>query len=592
MLGQLLGEQLPGVEDLLVVRLGVAGGLGDQLVGESGLAQVVLGHVLGVAAQHDIRTTTGHVGGHGDGAVLTGLRHDLRLALVVLGVQQIVLDALAGQHLAQQLILLDGDGTHQHRLALGVALLHLPDDGAVLAVLGLVDGVLIVDTGHRAVGGDLDDIQRVDGGEFLLLRQGCTGHTGQLAVQAEVVLERDGGQRLALALDGQMLLGLDGLMQTLRVPAAEHQAAGELVHDDDLAILHHIVHVALHDAVGLDGLVDMVGGGAVLRIAEVVQMEELLRLLDAPGRQGAGAGLLVHDVVRVDVDVLFLLVVRLCHHIFLQTGGEHLGHVVHLGGLLAHAGDDQGGAGLIDQDGVHLVHDGEGVTPLHLLIGVDGHVVTEVVEAHLIVGAVGDVRLIGLLPLLLAHVVDDQTHGKTHEAVYLAHPLGVALGQIVVDGDDVDALAGQCVQVGGQRGHQRLTFTGLHLGDAALMQHDAAHQLDGIGAHPQHTVGGLPHGGKGLRQNVVQRLAVLQTSLELRRLGLQLGVGQRLVLVLQRRDLVHDGIDALQLTLAVCSENLGKQSHIFVSFLCKRICTHYYNSTVYHRNVSNAKEIL
>ena len=29
-------------------------------------------------------------------------------------------------------------------------------------------------------------------------------------------------------------LGLDGLMQTLGVPAAEHQTAGELVHNDDL----------------------------------------------------------------------------------------------------------------------------------------------------------------------------------------------------------------------------------------------------------------------------------------------------------------------------------------------------------------------
>ena len=199
---------------------------------------------------------------------------------------------------------------------------------------------------------------------------------------------------------------------------------------------------------------------------------------------------------------------------------------------------------------------------------------------------------VGLLPLLLGHVVDDETHGKTHEAVYLAHPLGVALGQIVVDGDDMDALAGQRVQVGGQRGHQRFAFTGLHLGDAALVQHDAAHQLDGVGAHAQHAVGGLPHGGKRFRQDVVQRLTVGKALLELGGLGLELRVGQGLVRVLQRRDLIHDGIDALQLALAVCSENLGKQSHISVSFPCKRICIQYYKYTVYHRRVSNAKEFL
>ncbi len=38
-------------------------------------------------------------------------------------------------------------------------------------------------------------------------------------------------------------------------------------------------------------------------------------------------------------------------------------------------------------------------------------------------------------------VVDHQTHGEAQEAVDLAHPLGVALGQIVVHGDDVDAPA-------------------------------------------------------------------------------------------------------------------------------------------------------
>ena len=35
------------------------------------LAQVVLGQILGVAAQHDIGTTACHVGGHGDGPAVS-----------------------------------------------------------------------------------------------------------------------------------------------------------------------------------------------------------------------------------------------------------------------------------------------------------------------------------------------------------------------------------------------------------------------------------------------------------------------------------------------------------------------------------------
>ena len=103
-----------------------------------------------------------------------------------------------------------------------MALLHLTDDRPELTLLRFIHGVLIVDTGDGTVGGDLHNVQLVDGGKFLLLRQGRTGHTGQLLIQAEVVLEGDGGQRLALPLHGDVLLGLDGLMQTLGVSAAEH----------------------------------------------------------------------------------------------------------------------------------------------------------------------------------------------------------------------------------------------------------------------------------------------------------------------------------------------------------------------------------
>jgi hypothetical protein len=51
------------------------------------------------------------------------------------------------------------------------------------------------------------------------------GHARQLLVLAEVVLEGDGGERLVLALDLHLLLGLDGLVQPVAPAAAGHQAA-------------------------------------------------------------------------------------------------------------------------------------------------------------------------------------------------------------------------------------------------------------------------------------------------------------------------------------------------------------------------------
>ena len=112
---------------------------------------------------------------------------------MVLGVQQVVLDALPGQELGEELVLLDGHGAHQHGLALGVALLNLGDDGPELPGLGLVDHVVVVIPLVGPVGGDFHNVQVVDGAELLLLRHGRTGHAGELVIEPEVVLEGDGG---------------------------------------------------------------------------------------------------------------------------------------------------------------------------------------------------------------------------------------------------------------------------------------------------------------------------------------------------------------------------------------------------------------
>ena len=82
---------------------------------------------------------------------------------------------------------------------------------------------------------------------------------------------------LALAGDGDALLGLDGLVQPLIVAAAQHQAAGELVHDDDLAVAHHIIHVPLHHAPRLDGLVDVMLQRHVRAVGQIFNIEVLFQ---------------------------------------------------------------------------------------------------------------------------------------------------------------------------------------------------------------------------------------------------------------------------------------------------------------------------
>ena len=98
------------------------------------------------------------------------------------------------------------------------------------------------------------------------------------------------------------------------------------------------------------------------------------------------------------------------------------------------------------------------------------------------------------------------------EFVEAAHPFRVALGQVIVDRDHVHALAFEGVQIGGQRGDQRLAFAGLHFGDFALVQHHAADQLHVEMAHIEHAAPGFADHGEGFDQQVVERCALRDAS--------------------------------------------------------------------------------
>ena len=132
------------------------------------------------------------------------------------------------------------------------------------------------------------------------------------------------------------------------------------------------------------------------------------------------------------------------------------------------------------------------------------------------------------------------------------------------------ALAGQGIEVGRENGHEGLALAGLHLGDAALMQDDAAQQLHRVGALAQHPVGGFAHGGEGLGQDVVQRLARGQPPAEALGLAAQFGVGHGFILPLEGFNLRHDGTDGLQLPLGAGAEDFGdngrEQTHVWSPF--------------------------
>ena len=390
-----------------------------------------------------------------------------------------------------------------------MALGDLVDDRRPLAVLGLVDLVVLVLADHRLVRRDLDDLQLVDLHELGGLGEGRAGHASELVVAAEVVLVGDRRDGLVLLLDRDALLGLDGLMEALRPAPALEDAAGELVDDLHLAVDHLVLDAALVERLRLQRLDEVVDEVAVLGEVHVLDAEELLGLLDAALGDRDRLVLLVGLVVEVG-DVLLRL--RL-EPLRLLAGLEHRGElrelVIEVGGLLGLARDDQRRARLVDEDVVHLVDDRERVAALDLVLELDREVVAQVVEPELRVRPVGHVR--GVLRALLrrdAVVGLEDADADAERVVDRLHPLRVAAGEIVVDGDEVHGVAGERVEHHGQGGRERLALTGLHLGDRAVVQDHAADQLHVEVAHPEGAPARLAGEGEALEEEVVERLAV------------------------------------------------------------------------------------
>ncbi len=85
----------------------------------------------------------------------------------------------------------------------------------------------------------------------------------------------------------------------------------------------------------------------------------------------------------------------------------------------------------------------------------------------------------------------------------------------------------QGVQVGGQRGDQRLAFAGDHFGDVAAMQDDAAEDLHVEVPHVLGAAAGLAAGGERFGQQVVERGALGKPVAELGGQIAKLVVGER-----------------------------------------------------------------
>ncbi len=282
-------------------------------------------------------------------------------------------------------------------------------------------------------------------------------------------------------LDFDALFGLDGLVHALVVATSVQNTAGEFVDDEHFTVDDDVVFVALEKLLRLDGVLQVTDESGVRGLVKVFDAEPVFDALHTLLGDGDRA------LFLVDLVVFFAVFAPL------QPASERREVGVPLQIQLDRATDDERRTRFVDEDRVDLVDDGEEMPALHEFFGAPSHVVAQVVETELVVGAVGDISGVRGPALIGGHLRHDDADVEAEKAVHPAHPLGVAAGQVIVHRDDVHALAREGVEIDRKRRDQRLSFTGLHFGDVAQVQRGATHDLDVEVPLAQGAPGGLAH---------------------------------------------------------------------------------------------------
>ena len=166
-------------------------------------------------------------------------------------------DAAALKGAAEFFGFFNTDRTNQNRLPLFVAGFDLLNNGLEFGFFCFIEHIGIVDADHGFVGGYLHAVQVINLLKFFAFGHGGTGHAGQFVIQTEIVLEGNGRQCAAFMADIHIFFRFDRLMQAVGIASAQHDASGELINDQNFAVLHHIINIALHNAVGFQCLIQV-----------------------------------------------------------------------------------------------------------------------------------------------------------------------------------------------------------------------------------------------------------------------------------------------------------------------------------------------
>ena len=132
------------------------------------------------------------------------------------------------------------------------------------------------------------------------------------------------------------------------------------------------------------------------------------------------------------------------------------------------------------------------------------HIIPKIVKAEFIISAVSYIRGVGLFSFGRAHVVLYNAHRKPEKLINGPHPHPVALCQVIVNRNDMHALAGKGVETRGKRCDQRFALAGGHFRDFPFVHDNSSYELHVKMPHAYCSFSHLPHNSERLGQDIFE----------------------------------------------------------------------------------------
>ncbi|EJX06187.1 hypothetical protein EVA_05705 [gut metagenome] len=348
-----------------------------------------INRLINTAAQHNVGPAAGHIGRDGHHTGATRFQNNLSFAFMLLGIEDIVGNAFLREQLGNEFGIFNRGRPEKHRLLTLIAGFDVFDNGGVFFFNRTINLILLINTNHFAMSRDNDRFQTVNILEFIRFRIGRPGHTGELFIHTEKVLERNGSHGLVFLLDLHPFLGFHSLMKTFAPATSRHQTAGKLVNNNHFSVLNNVMLIALEERMRSQRSIQMMHQNDIFRRVErFTFLHQTAFGQDSFQMLMTGFG---------DVDLMSLFIDPVIPFaLFFQLTSQESRNIVN--GLIefrivvSRSGNNQRRTGFVNQNRVNFVNNGVVQRTLTTVIDVILHVVAQIVKAELVIRPVRNIR--------------------------------------------------------------------------------------------------------------------------------------------------------------------------------------------------------